>query len=1139
MSCESLVPPPSSPLHPTLPHPTRPHAQAIWPLAALLQGNTTLRSLALGPQRLLPADAARLSQALASSGVSALDASGCMTSALTAPPARETWFGAVRARGAPAVPLSPQEQQQSAALMHAFTPLLGSPSLRSLRLAGCAIGEPACVLLCNALRAAPKLQLLDLSDNQIGTDGALALADLVHLSASLHHLDLSANRLDEGPLLGLTQLCESVGTSQSLEHLEWQACCPAPTTLTEPEAIKRTRFAELLSTGLAASRSLTSLDLTGLMLGTPGPLQLQELPVDSAPARRELRVGGALGGAVRAHWPLVRLSLAGLRLHDAAVAALVGPLHDHPALRELDLSRSSVGRAAAAGLAALLLGPCPLGSLALQEVGLCAEGAVTLCTALAQSSKLHTLDLSSNSIGVSDGVVVVPAPAPPADAAVEGEEEGAAAPAEVAADGEEAPSKEAPPPPPPPPAMQAALALARVFKQNCGLRVLKLAGGGLEQAALESQLLAMRLEEEREAAEAKAVADKAAAADAAAAGGEAAEGEAPPTKEGEGEAAEGQAAAAPPPPPPPTPLLGAVLGEGLAEAGSKSSLQHLDLSGNALGDAGAAALAAGLKGAAALHTLFMRGCCGAGGVAAVAEGVKQQGAIVLSDLVELPAEEEAAAALAAQKVQAAAFSTMVSHQVACYVEDPGSAASSSLQLALASNRWEHALLWEELLSLAPADAADAATRAFRALPGASASHAPLHELLRRLVPPQRLAALEALPPDAQLPFGGYVQWLADCFASRWEAAAGPSGELALLLRAMASPDAASEEGAGSVGAPYLRRAAAALVAQSRRYFVSPKAKPRPPADPEAVGAAALEALGRMAAALQALRSGGGGGAEGAEGAEGVEGGEPAEPAERAEPAEGGEGGDGGAAGEGGVGGVGGEPSEEAAMAAIAALCAHGAVGGRVSAMHELLHPTLPPDLYVSGYEDVLVKTYRIELQAALRVADQCAWSATGRQEALADKVKGAMPNTTRHDKARCFVDDWSYFLQEKAPLPWREWMRCLRWLQYGGAEVLARAEVDLHGEHIHLTEAMIERPFSAGIIRCTLTKVDGLTEAGEWLLSGLQVAIDPAFIPAGPLLTWHDTEPFDDDADPAPPPPPREPTPEPEPEPEPAKKGKK
>ena len=63
-----------------------------------------------------------------------------------------------------------------------------------------------------------------------------------------------------------------------------------------------------------------------------------------------------------------------------------------------------------------------LGSLALREVGPCAEGAVTLCTALAQSSSLHTLDLSANSIGVSDGLVVVPAPAPPAEAAAGAEE---------------------------------------------------------------------------------------------------------------------------------------------------------------------------------------------------------------------------------------------------------------------------------------------------------------------------------------------------------------------------------------------------------------------------------------------------------------------------------------------------------------------------------------------------------------------------------------------------------------------------------------------------------------------------------------------------------------------------------------------
>ena len=89
-----------------------------------------------------------------------------------------------------------------------------------------------------------------------------------------------------------------------------------------------------------------------------------------------------------------------------------------------------------------------------------------------------------------------------------------------------------------------------------------------------------------------------------------------------------------------------------------------------------------------------------------------------------------------------------------------------------------------------------------------------------------------------------------------------------------------------------------------------------------------------------------------------------------------------------------------------------------------------------------------------------------------------------------------------------------------------------------------------GVLRCAdksssdsrvghrFTKVDAAKKLGSgrilmgaWLLSGLQVLIDPTFLPGGPLLTWHDTEPFDDAVDPAPKPP--------EPEPEPPKRGKK
>ena len=38
-------------------------------------------------------------------------------------------------------------------------------------------------------------------------------------------------------------------------------------------------------------------------------------------------------------------------------------------------------------------------------------------------------------------------------------------------------------------------------------------------------------------------------------------------------------------------------------------------------------------------------------------------------------------------------------------------------------------------------------------------------------------------------------------------------------------------------------------------------------------------------------------------------------------------------------------------------------------------------------------------------------------------------------------DDWDYFLHEKAPRPATELLRCLRWLEKGSVDVLARAEV--------------------------------------------------------------------------------------------------
>jgi len=178
---------------------------------------------------------------------------------------------------------------------------------------------------------------------------------------------------------------------------------------------------------------------------------------------------------------------------------------------------------------------------------------------------------------------------------------------------------------------------------------------------------------------------------------------------------------------------------------------------------------------------------------------------------------------------------------------------------------------------------------------------------------------------------------------------------------------------------------------------------------------------------------------------------------------------------------------------------------RISAPEELLHPSVPPDLFVTCARDVLEKTYRIELQAVLRL-----------------EAAGAPPSSTTHDISsrptqRNYYDDWDFLVHEKKPSPLAEWLRCLRWLCNGRhdgsttVDCLTRTEGtgDEGGTH---DEVLLERAFSAGSLRCVLARVD----EGEWKIAGLQVRVSDEFLPPGPLLTWHDTEPFDDTfADPA------------------------
>ena len=94
------------------------------------------------------------------------------------------------------------------------------------------------------------------------------------------------------------------------------------------------------------------------------------------------------------------------------------------------------------------------------------------------------------------------------------------------------------------------------------------------------------------------------------------------------------------------------------------------------------------------------------------------------------------------------------------------------------------MLWDELSTHFPAEVASAAIPIFRALPGATPSSAPLNEVLRRLLPPAIRVSAEAFPPGTGLPIGGFIQWLADFYANRWDSTLGESSEFAQLLRAL-------------------------------------------------------------------------------------------------------------------------------------------------------------------------------------------------------------------------------------------------------------------------------------------------------------------------------------------------------------------
>ena len=888
---------------------------------------TGLVSLTTGAQALVPSEAAALALAVAeSASLTSLDLSGLRHLELAAeqpPLPTAASYGAAPPLSLEA--LDKPDEARSAALGSALSPLFGAVALSTLTLSRCGLGDAALVLLGAAAARSKSLASLDVSYNPFGEQGALALGDLLKASASLRTFDCSGGAPSRTSPLALTALTEGLGAS-ALTTMTWrvekaEAKIVKPGARLPREKKKavgpRSQWALQLSKALSANKSLASFDLGGHALGS---LLWGPLPADAPATTREARIGASLGASLRSHWALTSLCLDGAMLHDGALALVLAPLTDHPALATLDLSTSVFGRQAGRALAAMLRQSRTLASLKLVGCDLHSEPFVLVLEALLLNATLGALDVSLNPLGESDGLVEEEKPVE-----AEGEEGEAeskdAPPAEGEGEEAEAPAE---PKAPPLPAVAVCLALSKVFESNRALKELVLRGCCLEQPVPPEP----EPEPEPEAAApADEAADEAAETKegvlAAALGEEA---------DGEGAGEEGAEAAAEVEPPK-LPVLGAVMGAGLSLA-LGSALAKLDLRDNGLGDEGVTSFAGGLGGAKSLEVLFLAGCCSAAAHAAVAEGIAASGRVVMCDLSTTV--EEASAAAAAPRmsreerleelftamdvdgdgtVDFEEYKAMVKSPImlqfftfmdahfgnsdgklgldewldgmsalgANWSDEDYEAelkkamdgvkaatghdaaehgpAETPIQIALSSNRYEHALLWEGLLESFPPSAASALAAAFCGLPGASSLAAPLGEVLARLLPAAEVALLAKAPADAPIPWGGFVQWVADCFSGTLLDGGLDASAFAALLAVLAAPlplGASSVQdalpGVSATSCAALALAAARLVTQTRRYTTPPKLKPRPPPEAEALGAAALEALGSIVGTLTAAEA---------------------------------------------------------------------------------------------------------------------------------------------------------------------------------------------------------------------------------------------------------------------------------------------
>jgi len=308
--------------------------------------DTTLRlhELALGPQRLSPTEAALIGRALRDSTVELLDISGCLHTSLGVPPNQASGpstYGMPRGGDAPPAFPSVQDDARTAQIIAALSPMLRCSHLVELQASRCQLGDAGMVLLCQSLRAARALAKLNVALNCFQAQGADALALLVHQCGTLRHLDLSGNQLTMSPTLALAALTDAIGESR-LVTVDWDAVWPERSAAVLKSHPRRAQWALQLARAVTLNKTIVNLSLAGQPLGASG-----RCAPGSDAETREVRVGAELSVALRSHWKLEWLCLYGCALHDAALGPIVGSIHDHPALRHLDLSHNTFGRKAA------------------------------------------------------------------------------------------------------------------------------------------------------------------------------------------------------------------------------------------------------------------------------------------------------------------------------------------------------------------------------------------------------------------------------------------------------------------------------------------------------------------------------------------------------------------------------------------------------------------------------------------------------------------------------------------------------------------------------------------------------------------------------------------------------------------------